>query len=160
MHQPVVSHGRACKQKSERIADTSRTDIFSNPDKLTARIADNVHHRYELSISTGVAAVRTEFAWSKSRHESSGAAATLRSAFGSAVAICGIGCNELVWVAAEVYAGLADEIQEGEFVVFCFCFTVSRVSVMEVECSCRFVDAPPGTPKTVSMPSCLRRVKR
>jgi hypothetical protein len=65
-----------------------------------------MHHRHKLSISARVTAVRAEFARSKSRHEGSGTA----TAFDSTVAISGVRSDELVWVAAEVYAGLADEV--------------------------------------------------
>ena len=65
-----------------------------------------MHHRHELRISARMTAVRAEFARSKSRYESSGTA----TAFDSAVAISGVRSDELVWVAAEVYTGLADEV--------------------------------------------------
>jgi len=60
-----------------------------------------------------MAAVSTELPRSKRRHESPGTA----GAVDSAVAICGVRSNELVGVAAEIHAGLADEIEEGELVV-------------------------------------------
>jgi hypothetical protein len=82
--------------------------------KLTSRIPNNVNHRHKLSISARMAAVSAELSWSESRHESSCAA----TAFDSAVAICGVGSDELVGVAAELHAGLADEVQKGEFIVY------------------------------------------
>ena len=65
-----------------------------------------MHHRHELRISARVTAERAEFARSKSRHKSPSAT----TAFDSAVAISGVRSDELVWVAAEVYTGLADEV--------------------------------------------------
>jgi hypothetical protein len=58
-----------------------------------------------------MAAVSTEFAWAESRHKSSCYTAQ------ATVAVCGVACDQLVRVAAEVDAGFADQVEEGEFVV-------------------------------------------
>jgi hypothetical protein len=85
--------------------------------RLTSGIPNNMHNRHELSISARMVTVGTQFARSESCHKSP-RAAFARSAFDAAVAICGVGSNELVRVAAEVDAGLAVQIEEDEFVVF------------------------------------------
>jgi hypothetical protein len=77
-----------------------------------------MHNRHILSVCTSMAAVSTEFAWAKGRHKSS-------CAIQATVPISGIACNQLVGVAAEVDAGFADEIEEGEFVVCVGCVSMS-----------------------------------
>ena len=65
-----------------------------------------MHHRHELCISARMPTISTELARSESRHKSP----STTTAFDSTVAICGVRSDELVWVAAEVYTGLADEV--------------------------------------------------
>ena len=101
MHQPVVSHGRAY-DNVRTMSQTTRWILNSN--KLTSRIPNNMHNRHKLGISSRMATVRAKFPWPKSRDEGSGTP----TAFDSAVAIGGVGGDELVWVAAEVNTGLAD----------------------------------------------------
>jgi hypothetical protein len=60
-----------------------------------------MHYWYELGICTSVAAVCAELAWPKSRHKSPDAAET-------AIAVRGVSSNELIWVAAEIHAGLSN----------------------------------------------------
>jgi hypothetical protein len=108
MHQPVVSHGRAYDNVRSH-PSTMRSS------KLTSRIANNMHNRHKLSISSRVATVRAKLPWPKSRNEGSGTP----TAFDSTVAICSVRSDEFVWVAAEVNAGLADQVEEGKFVVCC-----------------------------------------
>jgi len=74
-----------------------------------------MHNRHKLGISSRMAAIRAKLSRPKSRNEGSGTP----TAFDSAVAIGSIGGDELVWVAAEVNTGLADQVEEGEFVVCC-----------------------------------------
>jgi len=89
-----------------------------------------MHHRHELSISASMAAISTELARPESRHESPSAA----GAFDTAVTVCGVRSDELVRVAAEVDAGFADEIEEGEFVVL---LSLESVDVLVgLECKC------------------------
>jgi hypothetical protein len=63
-----------------------------------------MHNRHKLGISSRVATVRAKLPWPKSRNEGSGTP----TAFDSAVAIGGVGGDELIWIAAEVNTGLAD----------------------------------------------------
>jgi hypothetical protein len=81
--------------------------------KLTSRIANNMHNRHKLRKSARMATVCAKLPWPKSRNEGSGTA----TAFDSAVAICSVRSDEFVWVAAKVNTGLADQVEEGEFVV-------------------------------------------
>jgi len=82
MHQSVVSHGRPWidirtlyltpKLKPQKTQRASKN--------LTSRIANNMHHRHELSISASMAAISTELARPESRHESPSAAGAFDTA--------------------------------------------------------------------------------
>lgn len=68
-------------------------------------------HRHELSVCVGMAAVCAEFSRAKGRYEGAGAG-------DARVAVCGVGGDEFVWVAAEGEARFAYEVKEGELVVW------------------------------------------
>jgi hypothetical protein len=67
-----------------------------------------MHHRHKLGKSARMSAVSAQFARSESRNKGSGTP----TAFDAAVTIRSVRSDELVRVATELDAGLADQVQE------------------------------------------------
>jgi hypothetical protein len=98
MHQSMISHGRTLYDVRSCFNHRKGTSWH------TSRVADDMYHRYKLGIGTSVTAVCAELAWPESRHKRPDAAET-------AIAVRGVGSDELIWIATEIHAGLPNEVQ-------------------------------------------------
>lgn len=77
---------------------------------ILTRISHDMHHPAILGVGASVAAVRTEL----SRPEGSDKGT---DAIDARVPVGGVGSNQLIGIAAELNAGVADEVEESELVV-------------------------------------------
>jgi hypothetical protein len=78
--------------------------------QLTSRISHDVSNRYELCISSRMAAIRAKFSGAIGVDPST-------DTIEAAVSICCIGCNQFVRITTEFDSSVANQIQQGKFVI-------------------------------------------
>jgi hypothetical protein len=78
--------------------------------QLTSRVSNDVSNWNKLCISSGVATIRTKFPRTVRVDPST-------DAIEAAISICCIGCNQLVWIAAELNSSFSYQVQQGKFII-------------------------------------------